>query len=79
VTGDRAGDRTGVLADGGGRDHELLHHLLIDYALKVGIVLVALVVLGVGMAVLWRRVGAGPPRRQSHQSADRDLDYGPYP
>ncbi|WP_354637647.1 hypothetical protein [Kitasatospora camelliae] len=38
---------------------ELLQHLLLDRALKVGIVLLALAVLAVGLAVIWRRTGRG--------------------
>ncbi|GHF55188.1 hypothetical protein GCM10010218_40750 [Streptomyces mashuensis] len=49
---------------------ELLHHLLLDYALKGVIVVVAVVVLAIGMVVIWRKAGrpqgrddAGRPRR----------------
>ncbi|UZJ29350.1 hypothetical protein [Streptomyces endophytica] len=41
----------------------LAHHLLMDFAIKILIVVVALVVLGLGMTVIWRRVGR-PPKRQ---------------
>jgi hypothetical protein len=41
------------LADGG----SLLQHLLLDRLIKMGIVTVALVVLAIGMAVIWRRTG----------------------
>ncbi|MBO8194817.1 hypothetical protein ITI46_24630 [Streptomyces oryzae] len=37
----------------------LLYHLLLDRAIKGGIVLVALVLLVVGMVVIWRRTGPG--------------------
>ncbi|MFG3115761.1 hypothetical protein ACGF4C_15285 [Streptomyces sp. NPDC048197] len=45
---------------------DLAHHLLMDFALKILIVVVALVVLGLGMAVIWRRVGrvGRPDERQ---------------
>ncbi|MFE1171955.1 hypothetical protein [Streptomyces sp. NPDC058773] len=43
----------------------LLHHLLVDHAIKAGIVLVALLVLAVGMALIWKKAGrGGPPRRE---------------
>ncbi|GAB7030706.1 hypothetical protein AB0G35_25375 [Streptomyces sp. NPDC021749] len=42
---------------------DLAHHLLVDFVLKILIVVVALVVLGLGMAVIWRRVGR-PEGRQ---------------
>ncbi|GFE18417.1 hypothetical protein Sgleb_64640 [Streptomyces glebosus] len=42
----------------------LLHHLLVDQAIKVAIVLVALLVLALGMRLIWKKAGrAGPPRR----------------
>ena len=41
---------------------ELLHHLLVDRLLKLGIAAVALTVLAIGMAIIWRRTGR-PPRR----------------
>ncbi|MBN0049296.1 hypothetical protein JS756_35615 [Streptomyces actuosus] len=34
---------------------DLLHHLLLDRAIKVVIVVVAVSVLALGMAVIWRR------------------------
>ncbi len=45
---------------------DLAHHLLMDFALKILIVVVALVVLGLGMTVIWRRVGrvGRPDERQ---------------
>ncbi|BCK72645.1 hypothetical protein CP981_05975 [Streptomyces platensis] len=46
--------------DGGG----LLHHLLVDQAIKVALVLVALLVLALGMRLIWKKAGrAGPARR----------------
>ncbi|MFE0190246.1 hypothetical protein [Streptomyces sp. NPDC058989] len=38
---------------------DLAHHLLLDYAAKALIVIVALIVLAVGMTVIWRRAGRG--------------------
>ncbi|MGK4579272.1 hypothetical protein [Kitasatospora sp. HPMI-4] len=35
----------------------LVHHLLVDYAVKGAIVVTALVVLGLGAAVIWWRAG----------------------
>ncbi|MFF3545620.1 hypothetical protein ACFYXD_27675 [Streptomyces platensis] len=53
-----------VLARGGGDGVGLLHHLLVDQAIKVAIVLVALLVLALGMRLIWKKAGgAGPPRR----------------
>ncbi|MFE7542961.1 hypothetical protein [Streptomyces platensis] len=41
----------------------LLHHLLVDQAIKVALVLVALLVLALGMRLIWKKAGrAGPPR-----------------
>lgn len=40
-----------TLADGA----DLLRHLILDRLIKIGIVGVALVVLAIGMAVIWRR------------------------
>ncbi|MFD8547855.1 hypothetical protein [Streptomyces sp. NPDC059649] len=42
---------------------DLAHHLLVDFALKILIVVVALVVLGLGMTVIWRRVGRAEERQ----------------
>ncbi|MGW3013512.1 hypothetical protein ACWC9R_32500 [Streptomyces sp. NPDC001219] len=53
-----------VLARGGDDGAGLVHHLLVDQALKAGIVLVALIALGLGMALLWRRAGRAGPRRR---------------
>lgn len=39
---------------------EFLHHVLVDFAIKAGIVVVALAVLAVGMRAIWR----GSPRRR---------------
>lgn len=50
-----------TLARGDGAD--LLHHLLVDQALKVAIVLVALLVLALGMALIWKKAGRAGPRR----------------
>ncbi|MEU9503279.1 hypothetical protein [Streptomyces sp. NPDC048196] len=55
---------------------DLAHHLLMDFALKILIVVVALVVLGLGMAVIWRRVGrVGQPDERQRQFDER----GPHP
>ena len=50
---------------------ELLHHLLLDRAIKIGVVVAALVVLALGMAVIWRRAG----RRE--ERSDRADDARP--
>lgn len=42
----------------------ILQHLLIDRAIKIGIVLVALIVLALGMALIWKRVGRAEPTRR---------------
>ncbi|GIJ44343.1 hypothetical protein Val02_12290 [Virgisporangium aliadipatigenens] len=39
--------------------NDLLHHLLIDRLIKMGIAVAALTVLAIGMAIIWRRTG--PP------------------
>ncbi|WP_281176268.1 hypothetical protein [Pseudonocardia acaciae] len=36
---------------------ELLHHLLVDYLIKGGIVVVGLLLLVIGMVVVWRKLG----------------------
>ncbi|MBT2385624.1 hypothetical protein [Streptomyces sp. ISL-11] len=41
---------------------DVVHHLLVDSAIKVVIVVVALAVLAVGMTALWRTVGRGGDR-----------------
>ncbi|MFI5987076.1 hypothetical protein ACIBEA_40205 [Streptomyces sp. NPDC051555] len=41
---------------------DLLQHLLLDRALKVVIVVVALGILVLGMTVVWRRVGRAKER-----------------
>ncbi|WP_435604764.1 hypothetical protein [Streptomyces sp. bgisy130] len=41
----------------------LFHHLLVDQALKVAIVLGALLVLALGMALIWKKAGRAGPRR----------------
>ncbi|GAA2586487.1 hypothetical protein [Streptomyces tubercidicus] len=50
-----------ALARGGADGEGLVHHLLVDQALKVGIVLVALIVLVMGMALIWKKAGRGGP------------------
>ncbi|MEU9122163.1 hypothetical protein AB0C96_20235 [Streptomyces sp. NPDC048506] len=42
---------------------DVAHHLLMDYALKGVIVAVALIVLALGMAAIWRWAGRGTDRR----------------
>ncbi|MFE7612511.1 hypothetical protein [Streptomyces celluloflavus] len=46
----------------GAESSELLHHLLLDRAIKVVIVAVALGILAFGMAALWRRAGRAKKR-----------------
>ncbi len=46
----------------GAPSSELLHHLLLDRALKAGIVVVALGLLALGMMVTWRRYGRAKKR-----------------
>ena len=41
------------LADGG----NLMHHLIVDRLIKLAVVAMALIVLAIGMAVIWRRSG----------------------
>ncbi|MEV6205843.1 hypothetical protein [Kitasatospora sp. NPDC051914] len=50
---------------------ELLHHLLLDRAVKVAIVVVALGVLALGMVVIWRRAGRGKDRDGSAGTGPR--------
>lgn len=38
---------------------ELLHHLIVDKIVKIGIVLLAIIAIAIGMAVIWRRTGSG--------------------
>ncbi|MGA5565471.1 hypothetical protein ACPCUV_30475 [Streptomyces platensis] len=53
-----------ALARGDGDGAGLLHHLLVDQAIKVALVLVALLVPALGMRLIWKKAGrAGPPRR----------------
>ncbi|WP_030987491.1 hypothetical protein [Streptomyces sp. NRRL S-1813] len=49
---------------GGGEGAGLLHHLLLDAALKGAVVIVALIVLALGMVLIWKKAGRGgaPPR-----------------
>jgi hypothetical protein len=54
---------------------DLAHHLLLDYAAKALIVVVALIVLAVGMTVIWRRTGHG-----ANDAGRRDTGHrGPGP
>ncbi|MFE1907425.1 hypothetical protein ACFW96_27685 [Streptomyces gardneri] len=41
----------------GAESSDLLHHLLMDRAIKAVIVVAALGVLALGMTVIWRRTG----------------------
>ncbi|MFF1919141.1 hypothetical protein ACFVW8_00995 [Streptomyces sp. NPDC058221] len=41
---------------------DLVHHLLVDSALKAVIVVVALAVLALGMTVIWRKAGRADDR-----------------
>ena len=43
-------------------DHEILRELLLDKLYKAGIVVAALVALGAGMAIIWKRTGNGSKR-----------------
>ncbi|MFE1765030.1 hypothetical protein ACFW81_12535 [Streptomyces angustmyceticus] len=53
-----------ALAGGGGDEGgDLVAHLVADAALKGVIVLVALIVLGLGMVLIWKRVGRDGDRR----------------
>ncbi|WP_129297472.1 hypothetical protein [Streptomyces lydicus] len=69
-----------VLARGGdGEGSDLLAHLVADAALKGVIVLVALIVLGLGMMLIWKRVGrgGGPHRDEgSHRDEGAHCDEG---
>ncbi|MDT0456684.1 hypothetical protein RM550_13215 [Streptomyces sp. DSM 41527] len=58
-----------VLARGGGDEgSDLLAHLVADAAIKGVIVLVALIVLGLGMVLIWKRVGRGGGPRRDERS-----------
>ncbi|WP_199862619.1 hypothetical protein [Streptomyces sp. Root431] len=46
----------------GAESSELLHHLLVDRAIKVVIVVLALSILVLGMTVIWRRAGRAQDR-----------------
>ncbi|MFD5408972.1 hypothetical protein ACFV4Q_02360 [Streptomyces nojiriensis] len=46
----------------GAESSDLLHHLLLDRAIKVVIVVVALGILALGMTVIWRRAGRAKKR-----------------
>ncbi|WP_185909429.1 hypothetical protein [Streptomyces sp. WAC01280] len=46
----------------GAESSELLHHLLVDRAIKVVIVVLALSILALGMTVIWRRAGRAKDR-----------------
>ncbi|MEU6331868.1 hypothetical protein ABZ851_32140 [Streptomyces sp. NPDC047049] len=57
--------------DGGDEGSGLLAHLVADAAMKGVIVLVALIVLGLGMVLIWRRVGrGGGPHRDERSHHD---------
>ncbi|WP_159032894.1 hypothetical protein [Streptomyces fodineus] len=46
----------------GAESSDLLHHLLLDRAIKVVIVVAALGILAFGMTVIWRRAGRSKKR-----------------
>ncbi|GAA2662296.1 hypothetical protein [Streptomyces vastus] len=46
----------------GAESSDLLHHLLLDRAIKVVIVVLALGILALGMTVIWRRAGRANKR-----------------
>ncbi|MFK0293244.1 hypothetical protein ACIQU6_22575 [Streptomyces sp. NPDC090442] len=48
---------------------ELLHHLLIDRAIKIAIVAAALGVVALGMAAIWRWAGRSRSRREGNRNA----------
>ncbi|MFI5524522.1 hypothetical protein [Streptomyces platensis] len=52
------------LARGGGDGAGLLHHLLVDRAVKVAVVLVALLVVALGMRLIWKKAGRAEPSRR---------------
>lgn len=42
----------------------LVHHLLLDAAIKAGIVIAALTVLALGMTMIWRKAGRTDDRHR---------------
>ncbi|GES34189.1 hypothetical protein AB0G60_16530 [Streptomyces angustmyceticus] len=63
-----AGDGLAPLAlTGGDEGGDLVAHVVADAALKGVIVLVALIVLGLGMVLIWKRVGRGGDRRRGER------------
>ncbi|WP_086720363.1 hypothetical protein, partial [Streptomyces angustmyceticus] len=52
---------------GGDEGGDLVAHVVADAALKGVIVLVALIVLGLGMVLIWKRVGRGGDRRRGER------------
>ncbi|MFE1773839.1 hypothetical protein [Streptomyces sp. NPDC059008] len=53
---------------------DLAHHLLLDYAAKALIVIVALIVLAAGMTVIWRRAGRGVDDAGRRNAGPRGTD-----
>ncbi|MET3985370.1 hypothetical protein [Streptomyces sp. PvR034] len=51
----------------GAQSSDLLQHLLLDRAIKIAVVVVALGLLALGMRAIWRRVGRAKER---HDGAD---------
>jgi hypothetical protein len=41
-------------------DHEVLHHLLVDYLWKLGIVAALVVLCTIATVVIWKRAGREP-------------------